>query len=153
MLVLGTIWDVQRSAGFPVVARAVDDAEPAAGEDVDRLLTVHVLAGAPARGDLRFHQSGALRREAVGLADDHRDARILRGLDPGNVAAARDDRSVADRRLEPSAFAQPLAVEIGHRAMVWRDVRVSRPRLQPGAPFRRTPERPRDTPRCRSREA
>src|SRR5438270_13586099 len=72
VLVRGAIRNVQRRARLPVVARAINDAETGAVEDVHRLLTVHVPTRAPPQWDLRLEQGGALRRDSRGLTDEHR---------------------------------------------------------------------------------
>src|ERR1700704_3787003 len=120
---LRAIRDVRRGARLPVVARAADDAEARAGDDVDRLLAVHVTPRARARGNLGFDERGALRRESGGSADEHRGACILRRRGPLELATPRDDRTTPHPRLELRALAQPSAVEVAHRPMVWRDER------------------------------
>src|SRR2546425_2391977 len=92
VLMLGAVRDVQGRTRFPVVSRAVDDAEAAPGKDVDRLLAVRVLPGMGARRDLRLEERGPLRWKPDGLADDHGDPEVLRRLDPPPLAAVRDDR-------------------------------------------------------------
>ena len=133
VLVRRAIRDVQSGPGLPVIPCVVDHAEAGAREDVDRLLAMAMPAGAPARGDLRLQQRGALGRETRGLANEHRRAPVLRCLDPREIGTTCDNGPTPHGLFEPRALVQPSAVEVGHRPMVWRDVRVSRPRPPPGA--------------------
>src|SRR5438093_10916787 len=64
VLMLRAVRDVERRAGLPVVARAVDDAESGPREDVDGLFAVPRSARAPVSRVLRLQQRGSTRRVA-----------------------------------------------------------------------------------------
>src|SRR5919108_1301731 len=112
-LVVVHVRDMERRTRPDVVAAPGDEGRAAAAQDVERLLTVAMPSRVRAGRDDDLAQVRAVRREADLLADEHRQSVLVRRLDPGQVAAARDDRGALDVRGIALAGGAPVGREVG----------------------------------------
>src|SRR5262249_41335813 len=113
-LMFGSIRDMEDGSGKEVITLIIENHETLAAFDVNRFLTVQVLAGVPADRDLRPHEAAAAGREPEFGGNHQSCLVILTGSNPFEIFAPHYARRLIDYLFIAFGPFQPVTIEITH---------------------------------------